>query len=225
MRPVLLVLLLAACLPVATDLVGKACDEAHACGRGLFCVEGSCAVDQPSSPGTGGGPSIVLATPDAGGSGGGSAGGAAMGGGSGGGSAPSACDAGVEDCTNGRDDDCDGLADCADSECQQHACNAANPAAVCCGARCIDLSLAANNCGGCGTKCTAGQTCGGIASGPVVTGRCSCNNAGPTSCPAPSGHDQQCEANTCSCDEDDECGAGQKCRHLGGKDSPGICHY
>ena len=197
-RALPLALLAAACLPALTDLAGKACDDAHPCGRGLFCVEGACA----SSPAANGG--------------GGAAGGAGTAGANAGGA--SSCDGGSEDCTNGRDDDCDGLRDCADSDCEARSCSSSNRAAVCCGTSCRDLSADANHCGSCAAACAAGESCRLVMDGPVVTGRCTCNGSG--GCPS----DQDCRANVCSCDEDDECNGGD-CRLLNGSGSAGICHY
>ncbi len=227
-----LLLIVAACLPSPADYVGKECDDQHPCGGTLYCVAGRCAVEPPAT-GTGGGGGAVVVGPTGGssGTGGGAGGGAASmppaDAGSGGGGAPApSCDAGVaEDCTNGRDDDCDGLVDCADPFCATRECDATNPGAVCCGTTCRDLSADSNNCGGCGTQCGAGQTCMPISTGPVVTGRCSCSNMGPNSCPMPSGNDQSCVVNRCSCDDDDECAEDQRCRRLGGGSSPGVCHY
>lgn len=231
-----LLLVVAACFPTPADYVGKQCDDQHPCGGTLYCVEGRCAVEPPAT-GTGGGGGAVVIGPAGGstgagggvmsGSGGGTGGGSSGGGSGGGAPAAPSCDAGVaEDCTNGKDDDCDGLVDCADPFCATRACDAANPGAVCCGTTCRDLSADTNNCGGCGTQCGTGQTCMAIATGPVVTGRCSCSNMGPSSCPTPNGNDQSCVFNRCSCDDDDECAAGQRCRRLGGGgSSPGVCHY
>jgi hypothetical protein len=221
------VLLLAACLPSPTDLVGKECDPTHECGRGLFCVAGRCAVE-PAASGTAGGGSAGTA---GGSAGAGSAGGVATAGGAGtAGGMASACDAGAAetDCSNGRDDDCDGLVDCADPSCVTLRCDAANPAAVCCGtglaAGCRDLSADPKNCGMCGGSCRAGEMCRGVSTGGIVTGRCSCR--GDAECNFPGRDDQSCVATHCSCNDDDECAAGQRCVVVSsGQSSTGACHY
>jgi len=200
------VLLLAACLPAQTDLVGKECDAAHECGRGLFCVAGRCATE-PDVPAPSPQPQpqpqpMPMPMPDAGVA-----------------PVPDAGvvvpDAGAPSC------------DCANPACNLRPCDAANPAAVCCGTSCRDLSSDPLNCGMCGGACATGQTCRGVSVGNIVSGRCSCGGGGggDAQCPALV-DDQSCESNHCSCDEDAECAPGQRCARLGGgSNAPGICHY
>jgi hypothetical protein len=194
-------MLLAACLPAPTELVGKECDPQHECGRGLFCVAGRCAVE-PATPVPVPAPApmpMPMPVPDAG-------------------SVTPMPDAGAP------------LCDCANPACDLKPCDAANPAAVCCGTSCRDLSSDPLNCGMCGGACATGQTCRGVAVGSIVSGRCSCTSggsggSGDAQCPALV-DDQSCEANHCSCDEDSECAPTQRCARLGGgSNSPGICHY
>lgn len=225
MRPLALLTLtlaLASCLPIPTELIGKACDETHPCGGELFCVAGRCAASLPPEPVAPPHPQPQpqpqphpqpqpQPQPQA---------------------APPVVDAGVtcvpaasEDCSNGRDDDCDELADCLDPACAQRGCMAGNPAAVCCGTSCRDLSADEQSCGACGAACAPGQLCLGISTGAVVTGRCSCFGGGNNNCPVIGDDDQECVLNQCSCDDDDECSLGQQCTSLLGAGTPGVCHY
>ena len=78
----------------------------------------------------------------------------------------------------------------------------AGMAARCCSGTCINTTLNATNCGGCGLACAAGQVCQPIDQAMCVTpdpamtsGRCTCNAAGGAGCPG----NQACTAsNVCS---------------------------
>jgi hypothetical protein len=75
-------------------------------------------------------------------------------------------------CANGK------LVTCTNGDCDAGSCTAGQ---VQCGAACVDTSTDPSNCGGCGTKCSAGQVCNAGSCGPS-----SCSN-GETSCPADGG--------------------------------------
>lgn len=225
------------CLPVPTPLEGKACDGDHPCGLGLSCVEGRCWAEPP--------PGALDAPEDAGGTGvvqpprdfdaGADAGASDAGAGDAGasecprdGGAP----AQESDCADGRDNDCDGLADCQDPSCSLRSCDGARSAAVCCpdgsgrGA-CRDLSADPKHCGACGVSCSTGRACNAVSVNGVRSGLCGCSSDGD--CPQPGAgglaEDQNCIQNRCECDSATECGSGQRCTRAEGLGAPGFCHY
>jgi hypothetical protein len=115
----------------------------------------------------------------------------------------------VEDCTDGADNDCDGLADCEDDRCLHQACDASRPAAVCCGlgvGECRDLASDEENCGGCGSACGGGESCQAAGG----SGWCTCDGDGD--CPTPaSGTRQDCSSGHCECSSNSQCADGQSC--------------
>ena len=110
--------------------------------------------------------------------------------------------AAAEICNDGVDNDCNGLIDCADPACLHQGCTPGTlmRTSVCCfqgpnSTACIPLTRDAQNCGGCGLACGAGQGCNG--------GKCSCQG----SCP----NGQSCNAGQCNCTAGIQCAAGQQC--------------
>jgi hypothetical protein len=210
------------CLPVATSLQGKACEATAQCGPDLVCLNAVCVVADGTSPPISSGGDAQVSMPS-------SPNDAGTGAGDGGSPGP-ACDAGTqtEICTDGIDNDCDSLIDCADPSCLRQHCSTSNTASVCCGgtggAACIDVSTDPLHCGSCGAACGAGRACTTIAIGNVRSGQCGCGVV--ADCPKPGGinEDPVCAAGRCQCAQVSECGPSQACTIQAG-DTTGVCHY
>jgi hypothetical protein len=132
-------------------------------------------------------------------------------------------------CGDGNDNDCDGLIDCADTDCARLQCGASTNQR-CCGTTCVNTETDSANCQGCGLACAAGQMCTRISDAAGTRGHCTC--AGTTSqCPKyPS---QVCrtgnndgEDNLCACDLANTgnagCAEGQVCVDVPGAN---YCRY
>jgi hypothetical protein len=119
-------------------------------------------------------------------------------------------------CADALDNDCDGLVDCADPDCNQQRCGGSSPTALCCGStgpnlgHCSDVSSDPSNCGVCGLSCGTGL-CVPVANPSLVSGRCTCT--ADSQCPRPAGtafNRQVCrtDAGLCSCEgRTSECGS------------------
>ncbi|MCI0569264.1 MAG: hypothetical protein L0Y66_00780 [Myxococcaceae bacterium] len=130
-------------------------------------------------------------------------------------------------CSDGVDNDCDGLADCRDADCSLQQCSAASTSILCCGSSCVDISANQSNCGGCGIACKPGKTCQAVTVNALRSGRCTCST--DSHCPqdgvAGLTVDQQCENGKCACETNAQCGTGQSCTRSEGLTDPGWCHY
>jgi hypothetical protein len=121
-------------------------------------------------------------------------------------------------CSDGLDNDCDGLVDCADPDCARLQCGSSGNQR-CCGTTCVNTETDAANCQGCGLACAAGQTCMRITDANGTRGACTC--ARDTS-QCPRNPNQVCRVdnndgqdNLCACDAlntgNAGCAPGQTC--------------
>jgi hypothetical protein len=78
------------------------------------------------------------------------------------------------DCRNGDDDDCDGLVDCDDPDCDTARCGA-SVNNRCCSGRCVDTESDPANCQGCGLACAPGQDCVRVLDDTGIRGACTCS--------------------------------------------------
>ncbi len=115
-------------------------------------------------------------------------------------------------CGDGLDNDCNGSADCDDSNCLSQKCG---PHSYCCGGArgCVDTSTT-SDCGGCGLTCAASKNC--VLVQAVKAGyECMCSNSAPT-CPMGTGSSQVCSGSFCECTPSSnlvsaQCGPAQVC--------------
>jgi alpha-tubulin suppressor-like RCC1 family protein len=131
-------------------------------------------------------------------------------------------------CSDGKDDDCDGQVDCTDSDCATAQCGAESYHR-CCGGTCVDTSTNVAHCQGCGLACASGQSCSRITDGSGARGHCTC--VGNANCPHNPG--QICRAGNgdgqdglCACDVVSQgnsgCASGQTCSNVA---KANFCHY
>lgn len=125
-------------------------------------------------------------------------------------------------CADGADNDCDGLVDCRDPDCNH--LRAFGPNHVCCGGSRVDYT-GVDNCGGCNLSCATGTRCLPIAHDTVSGYVCGCGASGL--CPGNAGERQECRdyggVSRCSCRNSSECRAGQACVRQA--DVPNLCLY
>jgi hypothetical protein len=76
-------------------------------------------------------------------------------------------------CSDGLDNDCDGLKDCADPDCARLQCGPSTNQR-CCGTTCANTETDPANCQGCGLACAAGHTCRRITDESGTRGHCTC---------------------------------------------------
>ncbi|MDP1829431.1 MAG: MopE-related protein [Archangium sp.] len=129
----------------------------------------------------------------------------------------------VELCSDGLDNDGDTLVDCLDPNCSHKACNTSSPSSVCCGTSCTPLNTP-GNCGQCGVVCASGSCTPSTESGRS-SGRCTCTTDGGSLCPRPdpSQNRQTCSSSTLLCDCDDD---DDKCAtSSGGRCGDRACYY
>jgi hypothetical protein len=183
------------------------CANDSTCADGYACVEGFCTLPGDADAGDDDAGMHVMdaGAPDAG-----------------------THDAGVqENCTDGVDNNGDGLVDCEDPDCALKRCQPSSLSDfVCCSQSptgCVALS-SADNCGGCGIQCTSGALCVEQPVAGGFSGYCACNvepacpssGAGVTSA-------QTCFAGSaCACSTNDGCAAGETCDH---SLAYGVCRY
>jgi hypothetical protein len=107
-----------------------------------------------------------------------------------------------EDCTNGKDDDCDGLIDCQDPACAGQNCGSSF---TCCIPRtnCPNFQTDPNNCGACSITCGTGGCGAGCSGGQYCcsAGQCVCRGGG--GCPS----NQTCTSGDCGMDGVCQCNA------------------
>lgn len=101
----------------------------------------------------------------------------------------------------------------------------------CCGGTCVNTTLNASNCGGCGLACATGQVCQPInqvsctPALPIDTsGRCTCNVTAPCPRGTPDGGLQSCGANLCQPAVATQCSPGQSVVD-GGVNCGTYCRY
>lgn len=127
-------------------------------------------------------------------------------------------------CSDGADNNCDGVVDCADKKCDHAQCGSATTSR-CCSGTCVDTGSDSNNCQACGTKCASGKACKLINDSDGRRGDCEC--AGTSSlCPGyPSVicRNETPNANVCAQSEASACPSGQTYVDVTG--GPNFCHY
>ncbi len=77
------------------------------------------------------------------------------------------------DCSDTRDDDCDGQSDCEDPDCAGVQCGVSDRERCCDGA-CVDTGTDRSNCQGCGLGCAAAEECVLISDESGTRGHCTC---------------------------------------------------
>jgi hypothetical protein len=124
------------------------------------------------------------------------------------------------DCADGRDDDCDGLSDCADPDCQAAQCGA-SANSRCCSGRCVDTETDPAHCQGCDLGCAPGQRCVPVVDDSGSRGACTCT--GTSQCPNNPGQicrqmNDDNQNDLCACDVlntgNDGCAPGQVCENV-----------
>ncbi len=127
-------------------------------------------------------------------------------------------------CSDGADNNCDGVVDCADKKCDHAQCGSATTSR-CCSSTCVDTGSDPNNCQACGTKCASGKSCRLINDSDGRRGDCEC--AGTNSlCPGYPSVICRIEtpnANVCAQSEASACPSGQAFVDVTG--GPNFCHY
>src|SRR6478609_3154610 len=113
-------------------------------------------------------------------------------------------------CSDGVDNNCDGVVDCADKTCDHVQCGSV-ATSRCCSGSCVDTGSDANNCQACGTKCASGKSCRLLNDGDGRRGHCEC--AGTSSLcpgyPAVVCRNETPNANVCAQTEASACPTGQ----------------
>jgi hypothetical protein len=132
------------------------------------------------------------------------------------------------DCSDGRDDDCDGLSDCADPDCQAEQCTA-SANSRCCSGRCVDTETDPAHCQGCDLGCAPGQRCVPVVDDSGSRGACTCT--GTSQCPNNPGQicrqmNDDNQNDLCACDVlntgNQGCAPGQVCENV---PLANFCHY
>ena len=127
-------------------------------------------------------------------------------------------------CSDGVDNNCDGVVDCADNKCEHAQCGSVTTSR-CCNGTCVDTASDPNNCQACGTKCASGKSCRLINDSDGRRGHCEC--AGTNSlCPGNPAVICRIEtpnANVCAQTEASACPSGQAFVDVTG--GPNYCHY
>jgi hypothetical protein len=127
-------------------------------------------------------------------------------------------------CSDGVDNNCDGLVDCADKKCERAQCGSATTSR-CCSGSCVDTGSDPSNCQACRTKCASGKSCRLINDSDGRRGHCEC--AGTNSlCPGYPSVICRIEtpnANVCAQLEASACPSGQTFVDVTG--GPNYCHY
>ncbi|HYQ14725.1 MAG TPA: hypothetical protein VEQ58_03180 [Polyangiaceae bacterium] len=127
-------------------------------------------------------------------------------------------------CSDGVDNNCDGVVDCADKKCDHAQCGSA-ATSRCCSGSCVDTGSDANNCQACGTKCASGKACRLINDSDGRRGHCEC--AGTSSLcpgyPAVVCRNETPNSNVCAQTEASACPTGQTFVDVTG--GPNYCHY
>lgn len=115
----------------------------------------------------------------------------------------------IEACSDGLDNDCDGLTDCEEDVCKERECGGEDM--KCCLLRCVDTAENPFHCGGCNNSCPQGTSCFsgecvsncpsrtvkcGAACTDLETSKDNCGRCGKQ-CPDPQNSRGYCEARQC----------------------------
>ena len=127
-------------------------------------------------------------------------------------------------CSDGADNNCDGVVDCADAKCEHAQCGSVTTSR-CCNGACVDTGSDENNCQACGTKCASGHSCRLLNDSDGRRGHCEC--AGTNSL-CPGNPKVICRtdtpnSNVCAQTEAAACPSGQAFVDVTG--GPNFCHY